>query len=313
MKAQAKTKASENMKELYKIIDIDELYDDAEVHPHAERKKLIDCLISYKVSIRRLYLKYSMILVSAPDKVPPPPAALTPFSGLIIFPSCIQAFQMSRPQFIRFVKDAGILGKGKVDSAFVDEVFMVANMPVVNGVTQLSGIKKVDPKNPINVMMMDEFVEAMVRLADRLLRDQDVAPAHKRVQMIFDEYLIPISETDFDISEPECPGLGVEGSDTNKIIEANYKRIEAAFKHYGGANQDGPLADNGSVDCIEWMMACRDCQIIDANLSFSKVLEIFVRCNQDELEDYFYGMPNPMEIRDMNLELEEFLQVIIIA
>ena len=35
------------------------------------------------------------------------------------------------------------------------------------------------------------------------------------------------------------------------------------------------------------------------------------RCNQEELEDYFYGMPNPEEIREMSLELDEFLQAVV--
>merc|ERR1719446_1668297 len=158
--------------------------------------------------------------------------------------------------------------------------------------------------------MPDEFCEALVRLGDKMVVEEELKPLTRRIEYMFETYLAPIAEDGFDISLPETPGLGEEESDTNKCIEENYKRIEKCFRHYGGANEAGPSADDASIDCVEWMMACKDCKIIDANTSFSKVLEIFVRCNQDELDDYFYGMPNPEEIREMSLELDEFLHIV---
>ena len=51
-----------------------------------------------------------------------------------------------------------------------------------------------------------------------------------------------------------------------------HERLEACFIHYSGGDE--------SINCREWMAMCRDCALIDANTSFSKVLEIFLRCNQ---------------------------------
>lgn len=45
-------------------------------------------------------------------------------------------------------------------------------------------------------------------------------------------------------------------------------------------------ADDDSIDCVEWMQACKECGVIDANVSFSKVLEIFVKSNQEEVRIY---------------------------
>jgi len=286
MRDEAVKLGNEHMKEILKLLQIDEFFSDSETHPHEERKRVAETLIRHKITIRRLYLKYSIILVSAPDK----------------------CFQMSRSQFVRFIKDSGLLGK-KVDQTFADTAFALSNMDVKDGKTVTTG-SKIDPSNPANVMMPDEFCEALMRLADKVLRDK-VKPLSARIDAMMEEYWEPISNTDLDITEPEAPGLGVEGSDTNACIEENYTRIVKCFNHYGGANDSGAAADDSSIDCVEWMMACKECEIIDASTSFSKVLEIFVRCNQDELEDYFYGMPNAEEIREMNLELEEFLHAVV--
>ena len=277
--------ANEHMRELLKLLQIDEFFADSTTHPHEERKRVVETLIRHKVTVRKLYLKYSIVLVMSPEK----------------------AFQMSRQQFVRFIKDSGLLGK-KVDQTFADSVFALSNMDVKDGKTVTTG-SKIDPNNPANVMMPDEFCEALMRLADKVLKD-DVKPLSARIDKMMQEYWEPISTTDLDISEPEAPGLGVEGSETNACIEEHYTRIVKCFNHYGGANDGGPASDDQSIDCVEWMMACKETDII-ANISISKVLEIFVRCNQDELEDYFYGMPNAEEIREMNLELEEFLHALV--
>ena len=146
----------------------------------------------------------------------------------------------------------------------------------------------------------------MVRFADRLFRPS-VKSVTRRIQMLMENHLSALG-SDFDMTEPEAPGLGVQGSETNQFIDKEFRRLEKCFRHFSGANDSG--GDDTSIDCVEWMLACKDCQIIDANTSFSKVLEIFVRCNQDELEDYFHGMPNPEEIREMSLELGEFLHAV---
>merc|ERR1711871_842996 len=166
------------MKEISKVLSIDEFFSDCDTHPHEERLRVAHLMIHQKVVLRRLYLKYSMILVSSPEK----------------------AFQMSRPQFVRFVKDCGILGK-KVDNAVVDEIFALSNMEVENGKTITTGVK-IDPTNPANVMMPDEFCEAVVRLCERLLRDE-VRPLTRRLEQLFENHLAPLADKDFDISEPE--------------------------------------------------------------------------------------------------------------
>ena len=47
--------------------------------------------------------------------------------------------------------------------------------------------------------------------------------------------------------------------------------------------------------------------LLGDGISFAKVLELFVRCNQDELENYGTGdMPDPTDIKAMALDFHEF-------
>lgn len=62
-----------------------------------------------------------------------------------------------------------------------------------------------------------------------------------------------------------------------QVLTTFKRRLEKCFKWYGRANQAGSSlskddeADDDSIDCVEWMQACKECGVIDANVSFSKV------------------------------------------
>merc|ERR1712216_457976 len=71
------------------------------------------------------------------------------------------------------------------------------------------------------------------------------------------------------------------------------------------------MGKGDEIDCVEWMKMCRDCDIIDANISFAKVLGIFLRCNQQELFDYFGDDANPEDVRNMSLEYDEFIRAVV--
>lgn len=273
MRDQAMEITSSQMNELGKIMKMDDYFDDPETHPHQQRMEVANFLFKKKSTIRHLYLKYSMLLVSSPDK----------------------AFQMSRAQFIKFVKESGIFGK-TIEQRDCENIFTVSNMEV--------GQKKIS-KNAVaeaQVMMPDEFTQAIVLLSNQFLGDK-IRPLVMRLEYMFENHFDAIAEIDF--SPPEAPGLEEEGSETQECLKAYGSqggRISKCFNHYSGGD---------SIDCVEWMETCKDCLIIDASTSFSKVLEIFLRCNQEELEEYFTDMPNPETIAEMSLELDEFILAIV--
>ena len=97
-------------------------------------------------------------------------------------------------------------------------------------------------------------------------------------------------------------GLLEDGSETQAVFEKYEDTIRCCFDYFAGGD------DN--IDSVEFMRACQKADIINANTSLNRVLEIFVRCNQDELGEYFQAMPNPREIREMNLEHEEFVAAV---
>merc|ERR1711871_831186 len=105
-----------------------------------------------------------------------------------------------------------------------------------------------------------------------------------------------------DYSPPITPGLEEEGSETNAVLTQYEETIKCCFDYFAGGD------DN--IDSVEFMRACQKIDIINASTSLNRVLEIFVRCNQDELGEYFQAMPNPHEIRQMNLEHEEFISAV---
>jgi len=278
------------MKELSKVMEMDELFDDTDTHMHEQRLQLAKYLDGVRHILRRAYLKYSMILVSQPEK----------------------AFQMSRPQFGRFVKDAGLLGKGSdIDNNVIEEIFNKCNMDLK--VKRPKGTEEATKKAPSKdtgkavaneqqVMMPDEFVEAVIRLTNRVCGPKKIRPLHRRLEYMFNKHFTGIAY-DVDYSAPTAPGLNVPGSEATLLIERYQESLPKLFAHYNGGDD--------SIDCVEWMLMCKDCKIIDASTSFSKIMDLFVRCNQEELEEYFTCMEDPENIREMSLEFDEFLQAIV--
>ena len=100
-----------------------------------------ELLIKWKQTMRKLYLKFSLVLVSAPEK----------------------AFLMSRQQFSRFVKDSGLEKLVKKEEG--EQIFNIALQQIVNG-------KTVPAKSSKDAVMLPAaFMEAVVRLAQKAYKD----------------------------------------------------------------------------------------------------------------------------------------------
>ena len=68
MREKACTLGKQHMLEVNKVLSIDEFFTDSDTHPHEERMRVAEMLISHKIVLRKIYLKYSMILVNNPEK-----------------------------------------------------------------------------------------------------------------------------------------------------------------------------------------------------------------------------------------------------
>merc|ERR1712070_594166 len=124
-----------------------------------------------------------------------------------------------------------------------------------------------------------------------------------RLKQLFETCLIPyLAETDYEDS-------AVEGRDSEEVLElikTHNAKLKKFYKKYGGVNKSG----YATIDVIEFMLALKDGKLIDAQLSFSKALDLFVKANQEEIDDYFNGMPDYKEVTDMSLEFDEFIDVV---
>ena len=85
MREQANALAQQNMQEFWKCLQIDDFFEGVLTHPSEQRLDFARGMIRNKQTMRRLYLKYSLFMVSDPDK----------------------AFIMTRTQFARCIKDCG--------------------------------------------------------------------------------------------------------------------------------------------------------------------------------------------------------------
>ena len=68
-----------------------------------------------------------------------------------------------------------------------------------------------------------------------------------------------------------------------------------------------------AIDCFEWMSLASECEFTGKGISFAKTLEVFVRCNQDELGDFFHGnkFANPDAIKGMTLDFPGFCDAVL--
>ena len=268
--------AREGLNEMQKVLLMDEFFTDPKSHPHEQRYELAVLLLQNKATLRRLYLKYSLFMVSDPDK----------------------AFQMSPTQWARLIKDAGMLGKD-LNALTVEDAFNTSKKPLPKETGRFEKVAKPD----MQVLFPEEFIEALLRLSNHMLGATVGGSIGFRFELMLKKYWTPafaIKDTDY--SEPETPGLDEEGSEVHTCIKNNTDILKKCFNFFSGGDD--------SIDCPEFMKMAQKTDVINASTSLNKVMDAFVRCNQDELTDYFLACPNPQEIREMDLEFEEFLTAV---
>jgi len=268
--------ARESLQEMSKVLEIDEFFNDTKTHPHDQRFELASLLYRNKSTLRRIYLKYSLFMVSDPDK----------------------AFQMSPTQWARLIKDAGMLGKD-LNTLAVEECFKESKKPLPVERGRFDKVVKPD----MQVLFPEEFVEALLRVSNHIL-GSTVGPIALRMEIMLNKYwTVAFADKDTDYSLPKTPGLDEEGNAVAECMKANNDVLMKCFQYFSGGDS--------SIDCSEFMKMAQKTDIINASTSLNKVMDAFVRCNQDELTDYFLSYPDPKEIREMDLEYDEFVTAVV--
>jgi len=257
-------------------------------------------LVEYKKALRSIYLKAAGIMVSAAEK----------------------AFKLQKEQWLKFAKDSKLMeGMSKADA---EKIFIASKEKLKKDIVPVErkkskkgaldrGKSKAGNTNEAEDLQLDQFVETLIRFAIIQVdqhggQDENGVPivlsTAQRLRKLFESHLLPyLADTDYE-------DAAIEGRDNPEVVEllaVMNTRLKKFYRKFGGMSKGG----ESTIDVIEFMLAMKDAKLFDAQLSFSKALEIFLRANQEEVEEYFNGMPDYKQITDMNLEFDEFVEVVV--
>jgi len=268
---------------------------------HKEQLRLAKLMLSQKASIRSLYLKNSIMMVSSPDK----------------------CFRLSRQQFDKLMRDT--LFNKDHSAKVIDEIWNDAKLPLITKVNIKTeggkksivgrGVKKAKKPGPEDLELnLSQFVDACLRLTNAtdslMVEGASISDCFKAA---IEERFVPSLEG-FTLD----PFTVENGQPLNEIkalpeVDAVFvslnARLRKFYKKYGGSNKAG----DDDLDIIEYMLALNQAKCIDATLTNARALEIFVRCNQQEVEEYLNDMPDFQKILDMSADWDEFIDCLIMC
>jgi len=271
---------------------------------HKERLKLVQYCVENKARIRSLYMRCSMMMVSSPEK----------------------CFRLSRPQLEKMMRDTGLNKEfpetdltsawAEVHKAVPKKVKIVSE----GGKKSIAGRTKKRKEDDLELNLA-QFLEMCLYLACHVYEtlDPETGAARSvtdRFKILLEDRLAPL------LQDPKAPfsldPLSVEDSSLEEVRElpevkavlATYQnRMKKFYKKYGGKTQSG----DEDLDIMEFMGAMSSLKLIDGNLSNGQAMEVFVRCNQDEVLAYLTAMPDDKEIMSISASFSEFMDCLLVC
>lgn len=270
---------------------------------HKERLRLMKYMLENKALLRKIFLRSSMVLVSAPEK----------------------CFKLSKAQFEKLLRDTGL--NKEVNSNDIDVAWTDSRKPVpkkVNIATNASGKKSIQGRGAKKAnkggedtdVTLSQFLDLIMRVTLMVTAAED-ADGNKRgitdrFKQLVEERLVATIEG-FTIDEfvlEEGTLNEIKKQEEVKAVLASYHpRLKRFYKRFGGTNKSG----NDDMDIVEFMLSLNQAKCIDSKLSNARGLEIFVRCNQSEVKDYLTAMPDDMRVLDMSCSFDEFVDCVIVC
>jgi len=301
-----------HMGELAPLIFCDHVFNITKLSVDQDKLNTMQKMSESKRQIRYLYMKFACEGVGDPAK----------------------AFKMSKHQFTdmcRHIKHTKDFDKGATKNFFDEKgcsnIFDAANEDC--NIAERLKLRKAGGEVKDNyasevdrVLEQHEFICALVRLAahryhtilqpvveEELAADTELAPAitssAKAVVRYIDEIITPwftvTQEADTKekenkaelISKIAAPQLPKYGTKIKKL----YKKVSQAG--------DGPGSEGAdSMDCTEFLTFAKNCKLCDSHFSMSGALEVYMYCNQEEMQAYFEKAP-PMSDINQELEMDE--------
>lgn len=292
--------------------------------PRTELINTLETLVAHKSDLRWLYLKYSMDGVGAPEK----------------------AFRMTKVQFLNCCKKINMLQGLDEPESLEKElplIFDFANDDTVVVLRQKQEMEKLVAEsqgieldeNPEELeadkyLQLDEFYVALVRVASiRAAMHQKAQRVAKFTRLLCQDCVSPYVEITKS-KEHKALHLGdgvfnsVPGAEA--LVEKVGPRLEKIFKQVAAsgsmkvkskrkssADVDKKPDNPDVVDAKEFLLFCKAGRLFDSSFSMSAGLDIFVQCNQEEINRF---LVEPEPAHDLNQELKmeyaEFKQAFII-
>merc|ERR1719231_2249090 len=83
-------------------------------------------------------------------------------------------------------------------------------------------------------------------------------------------------------------------------------KLKRLFKFYAAGEDAKNDLDAGSIDTGEFLFMAKQCKFPQCGLSFSQALQVFVQCNEEEMENFVAGELDEDLGDALQMEYEEF-------
>jgi len=217
-----------------------------------------------------------------------------------------KAFKLTYATFSKVLKDAKIMPLLPT-AASAGIIFQKCNSvdfeQTPSSSAKKRGMKAPEPEEEDRTLELDEFVEALLRLAAECYPDEGDAADRLRA-IIEDNFLpyLPRLELRTADEEPDEE----EAALVDALISGHAPKLKKLFKHYAGEGA-GPGEDADSVSCDEFLQMAKECRLASLGLSYTKCLDTFIDSNEEEVNEFIKGDLTEELADAMQMDYDEFL------
>jgi len=326
---------------------------DKERHPMNVQGWISEVFMKHRPAIRRTYMRFSILMVSDSKKAfEMSKHQFREFAKAIKYSPTIvdHIFDVAN----RYTPDMGKLHRGMYRSqkeleqilgerlAVIESMKTASTGGVFIGPNDLVGVEIMEKESPYvpqkhqsnvdkddKTMVPNEFVYALTLLADK--KYPQMQYPEERYEEFLERVIEPAATLDkLSLNLPLVIRTHMKNNAVQAVLEKYNNKLIRFFRYYTDSSKlkmsdpDSRLTKRrGSkdenhreyIDAFEWLLACDQCGVIGPGVSYAKVLDVFVRCNQQELHEYCYAdsrkYGDPDYIKSMAMDFKEFRHAIV--
>jgi len=162
------------------------------------------------------------------------------------------------------------------------------------------------------VMIPNEFIHSLVLMANRMYGE--IQPTSVRINTFLEKH-IESKAKEVEMGLPDHIAVYKNDEAVRAIFDKFHARLQRFFKYFTDQNPDLDITrslhvkkSSSEIDLEEWMLMCTQCDVIGSGTSYAKMVDLFVRSNQREVNQFISGeMPDAENIKHMSLTFDDFL------